>query len=239
MIPVIQLLYKLDMRLNKKASTDQQEIPLEDKILALNEAQLKLIKRKLNSNNIYGLGFEAFSKRYEDLQKLVVPFEQLTVTKTTSGYSGYLGSVTSLTHKYMIPLEMFAICSRGSCTNRTVVITRIVKHGDLGLLLYNSNYSPSFEYQETIATVSSDNITVYTNGEFDVNQLSLSYIRYPQSIDKSGYFKFDGTASSDSDCELAEYLEDELLDLATLELAMDTENTPQVQYSDIRNKINE
>ena len=45
MILVDSLLYKIDQRLNKLASNDHQEIHLEDKILALNEAQLKLIKQ--------------------------------------------------------------------------------------------------------------------------------------------------------------------------------------------------
>ena len=58
-------------------------------------------------------------------------------------------------------------------------------------------------------------------------------------MDYEGYTKFDGTASTIQDCELADYLEDELLDLATLELAMETENTPQVQFSELKNKINE
>jgi hypothetical protein len=64
MIKTVSLLYKTDQRLNKLASNAHQEIPLEDKILAANEAQLKLIKQKLDGNNIFKLGFDSFKKRY-------------------------------------------------------------------------------------------------------------------------------------------------------------------------------
>jgi len=48
MIPVDSLLYKIDQKLNKLSTNEHQQINLEDKILALNEAQIKLIKQKVD-----------------------------------------------------------------------------------------------------------------------------------------------------------------------------------------------
>jgi hypothetical protein len=48
-------------------------------------------------------------------------------------------------------------------------------------------------------------------------------MRYPVYIDKEGYTKFDGEPSENQDCELADYLEDELY-LTVQNLAMYTEN---------------
>ena len=64
MIPVDSLLYKIDQKLNKLSTNEHQQINLEDKILALNEAQIKLIKQKLDgpSTNT-GLGLDAFKKQ--------------------------------------------------------------------------------------------------------------------------------------------------------------------------------
>lgn len=239
MILTQRLLYKLDLRLNKKATLDHQSIPVEDKILALNEAQIKLIKRKLNQNNIYQLGLDAFTKRYEDLQRLVVSFEELAVTKNTTGYPAYTGDLDALTNTYFLPLDTYVLCSKGSCTERPLAITRIIKHGDLHVLLSNSNWAPSFEYQETMATISGNKISVYVT-DFKVDKLYISYLRYPTKINIEGYTDFDGSASTTQNCELPESMEDELLDLAVLEIAMETENTPQVQYTNqIRNQINE
>ena len=64
-------------------------------------------------------------------------------------------------------------------------------------------------------------------------------MRYPQYIDKTGYIRFDGTPSIDSDCELETYLEDELLDLTVQNLAMYTENAPAVQSAQFRIQTNE
>ena len=54
MIPVDSLLYKIDQKLNKLSTNEHQQIQLEDKILALNEAQIKLIKQKvLKTSSLY------------------------------------------------------------------------------------------------------------------------------------------------------------------------------------------
>ena len=79
MIPVDSLLYKIDQRLNKLSTNDHQQIQLEDKILALNEAQIKLIKQKVDGQSTAsGLGLDSFKKRYEDLQnrmvKILIPY---------------------------------------------------------------------------------------------------------------------------------------------------------------------
>lgn len=239
MISTQQLLYKLDMRLNKKVSLEHQSIPLEDKILALNEAQIKLIKKKVGTNNIYGLGLDSFKKRYEDLQQLIVQFEPLSVIGTADIYPSYQADLTLLKNLFMFPLDMYSLCTKGSCIDRPVYLSKLVKHGDISTLMFNVQYAPSFEYQESFATISSNKIIIYTDGTFVVNQFNLSYLRYPVKIDSEGYINFNGTNSANEDCELPDYLEDELLDLATLELGMDTDNTPVIQYNDIRNKTNE
>ena len=77
MIPVDSLLYKIDQRLNKLSSNEHQEIQLEDKILALNEAQLKLIKQKFTGvSTLTRMGFGAFKKRYQDIENLLVDFNE-------------------------------------------------------------------------------------------------------------------------------------------------------------------
>lgn len=239
MILTQQLLYKLDMRLNKKVSNEHQSIPLEDKILALNEAQIKLIKKKVGTNNIYGLGLDSFKKRYEDLQALIVQFEPLSVTATSDIYDAWQADLTLLHNKFMFPLDMYATATKGLCSGRVLYLSKLVKHGDISTLMANSHYVPSFEWQESFAVISSNKIITYTDGTFNINSFNLSYMRYPQKIDNVGYINFDGSVSTNQNCELPDYLEDELLDLAVVELAMDTENVPVVQFNETRNKTDE
>ena len=65
------------------------------------------------------------------------------------------------------------------------------------------------------------------------------YIRYPAYIDKVGYIKFDGSDSTNVDCELNNYLEDELLNLTIRQLGMDTENISAVQNAQFRIQTDE
>jgi len=241
MIPVDSLLYKIDQKLNKLSTNEHQQIPLEDKILALNEAQIKLIKQKVDGQStVSGLGLDAFKKRYEDLQKLVVNYKDLPLTLKNPKLNQYAADLSLLTPKYMFYVDSYVIATKGLCVDRQIWINKdLSKHGDLSLLLNNDNYKPSFEYQETFNSLSSNEMSIYTDGTFTPSKLWVSYMRYPVYIDKVGYVRFDGTASITTNCELEEYLEDELLDLTVQNLAMYTENQSAVQMAAYRIQTNE
>jgi len=229
MISVDSLLYKIDQRLNKVATNTNQQIQLEDKILALNENQIKLIKKKVSG---FPIGFDSNKRRYQDLQFLVENTEDhpLTLTKSDVKLNRWIAKVADVTPKFMFYVDAYIVASKGQCKDRVVYCNPdLVRHADIPLLLNNTNYKPSFEYQETIIDISSDELHVYTDGTFIPSTLYLSYIRYPKSIDKEGYIHFDGTDSVNQDCELEDYLEDELLDMVYFDLGLYTENNSAAQ----------
>ena len=243
MIPVDSLLYKIDQKLNKLSTNEHQQIPLEDKILALNEAQIKLIKQKVDGiSTVSGLGLDAFKKRYEDLQSLVISYnhQPLDLKLKNEEVHQWFASLHDLVPKYMFYMDSYILADKGRCKDRVIWVNRdLAKHGDLQFILNNDHYKPSFEYQETFNFLSSDEISVFTDGTFTPTKIYIMYMRYPQYIDKAGYIKLDGQPSVDSDCELETYLEDELLDLTVQNLAMYTENQSAVQSSIYRIQTNE
>lgn len=243
MIPVDSLLYKIDQKLNKLSTNEHQQIQLEDKILALNEAQIKLIKQKVDGfSTVSGQGMDAFKKRYEDLQSLVVNYidGELSLTLKNAQLNQYSANVHDLDPKYMFYVDSYVLATKGRCIDRKIWINKdLAKHGDLSLLLNNSHYRPSFEYQETFNFISSDEISIFTDGTFTPSKIYISYMRYPVYIDKVGYIDFDGNPSVDSNCELELYLEDELVDLTVQNLAMYTENQSAVQSAQMRIQTNE
>lgn len=242
MIPVDSLLYKIDQKLNKLSSNSHQVIELEDKILALNEAQIKLIKQKTDSNNVLKGGMDAFKKRYEDMQKLVIAYDEtpLPLIKTDDVLHKWQADLTGLTPPMMFYIDAYVIADKGPCKNRVVWINRdLAKHADVPTLLNNTNYKPSFEYQETFCILSSDSVGIFTDGTFTPVELYLSYLRYPKYIDKEGYIKLDGSPSVNQDCELKNYLEDEIVDLTVQNLAMYTDNANAAQAAQIRINSNE
>lgn len=242
MIPVDTLLYEIDQGLNKLSTNEHQEIPLEDKILALQNGEIALIKQKIGTNNVYNLGLDAFKKRYQDLQFLIENFEDhaLDLTETDKYLHKYIASLDSVTPKYMFYIDSYVIADKEICKDRVIYVnTDLVKHADVTLLLNNTNFKPSFEYQETIGDISSDEIHIYSDGTFLPKKLYLSYLRYPIPVDKAGYEKFDGTQSTDQNSELEYYLKDELLDIVIEKLAMYTENIPAAQSAQARITKNE
>jgi hypothetical protein len=243
MIPVDSLLYKIDQKLNKLSTNEHQQIALEDKILALNEAQIKLIKQKVDGfSATSGMGLDAFKKRYEDLQSLVVTYnnQQLELKVKNAELNQWYANIHLLDPDYMFYIDSYVLADKGRCKDRKIWINRdLAKHGDLSLLLNNTHYRPSFEYQETFNFLSSDEISIFTDGTFTPTKIYISYMRYPQYINKEGYIMLDGEPSYDQNCELETYLEDELLDLTVQNLAMYTENMSAVQTAQYRIQTNE
>ena len=243
MIPVDSLLYKIDQKLNKLSTNIHQQINLEDKILALNEAQIKLIKQKVDGFSVIsGMGLDAFKKRYEDLQSLVVTYnsQPLALTLKNAELNQWFANLHLLVPKYMFYIDAYILADKGVCKDRKIWINRdLAKHGDLQFILNNDHYRPSFEYQETFNFLSTDEISIFTDGTFTPSKIYMSYMRYHLYINKTGYIMLDGEPSFDQDCELELYLEDELLDLTVQNLAMYTENQSAVQSAQFRIQTNE
>jgi len=241
MISVDSLLYGIDQKLNKLSSSEHQNIDLEDKILALNDAQIQLIKNKMSGVNVpTGIGFDGFRRRHEELQNLVVDYSPLTLTEKKDKLNQWTADISSLDPKYMFYVDSYVLADKGECKDRVVWVNQdLSKHADTSILLRNNNYKPSFEYQETFNLISSKKMSIFTDGTFTPTKLYIMYVRYPLRIDKEGYIGFDGNPSVNQDCELNDYLESELLALAVEDIAMNTENVSAVQSSRLRIQTNE
>jgi hypothetical protein len=243
MILVDSLLYKIDQRLNKLSSNEHQKIQLEDKLLALNEAQIKLVKQKFTGVSTPSkMGFGAFKKRYQDIDTLLVDFNEnsLSLEEEDPNINQWSSSLSELNPKMMLYADAYVLADKGKCKDRIIWINKdLVKHGDIQFLINNVDFAPSFEYQETFDTITGTDISIYTDGSFTPKELKILYVRYPQKIDKVGYIDFDGQDSINQDCELVDYLEDELLDLTIQNLADYTENMSAAQSARFRSMTNE
>ena len=123
MIQVDSLLYKIDNRLNKLSSNSHQRIQLEDKILALNEAQIKLIKQKVDGISIVsGMGRDSFKKRYDDLQILVENYKDhpLDIILSNETLNEWETSLKDLTPTYMFHIDSYLLADKGSCKDRII-----------------------------------------------------------------------------------------------------------------------
>lgn len=234
MIKAESLIYGIDLKLNKLSGLTHQSIPVENKVIALNIAQIKLIKKKVDPFNQLGVGFDGNKKRYQDLEVLIeeASKHKLAITQQDIYLNRWSSDLTvpSLTPNYMFFVDGYILADKGKCKDHLVYInSHLTKHGSISTLLENPSFNPSFEYQETFCTLSNDTISVYTDGTFTPTSLWLSYIRYPRRIDFEGYVGFDGKESTTVDSELADYLEEELLNFAVFELGADIEDPAVIQ----------
>lgn len=71
-----------------------------------------------------------------------------------------------------------ARATKGSCTDSLEILHEI-KDEDRAILLSDLFTQPSFEYRESVFILSDNKIKIFTNGEFDINSISITYYRYP------------------------------------------------------------
>jgi hypothetical protein len=232
MIPVQELIYEFKLMINKVNRQDNVDIPVEDIIIYLNRAQLSWIKTKINPNNVYKTGYESIRKRIDDLQILKVSNFKLIPTKTNDSYLiGYECPLDSVSN-YMFYVSSHCLATKKKCDKNIGI--DLVKQGDIRTMYFDSNFSPSFEWRSTLATIGDDKLYVYTADEFTVKEVYMTYLRYPNSIDVDGYEKLDGTLSQNVDCELPEYAKHDIVDLAVKFAAQSNDNQTQALFAEDR-----
>lgn len=222
------------MRLNKVATNKNQGISNANLILALREASLKVIKSKLDLNNPLKKGFDQNSKRYSDLQNLITSPEALVPVLSLDVYTKYKVDLSQLSNPYFILTEISTKCSKEDCSGRVVNVNKIVRHGEMERYMADANYTPSFEWQTTLAQITDGFLYIYTDRTFTVDEVFIEYLRYPIPVDIAGYKDFNGNPSTNQDSELLEHLEDEILNFACLELGIATDNQTIIQTSPLR-----
>ena len=236
MIPVQELIYEFKLSLNKMDRQDNVQIPLEDILVFLNQGQLSWIKSKIGENNIFKDGYEGTRKRIDDLQTLKVDDASLPLLKTTDVlYKGYKADLKTLPD-YMMYIMSHVGAQKEDC--KAGLTVDLIRQNDLSTLYFDANFSPSFEWRSTFATIGQDNIIVYTDETFELDNLYLTYLRYPQPIDAEGYIKFDGSDSVNKDCELPYYAKPDILNLASKFAAQSVDNQAQAAFAEDRSVKN-
>jgi hypothetical protein len=232
MITVEELVYEFKLMINKVNRQDNVDIPVEDIIVYLNRAQISWIKTKINPNNIYKTGYESISKRIDDLQVLKKTSIELTTNKTNDTF--YVGYECPLEDAadYMFYLTSNCRAKKNKCFKNLSI--DLIRQGDLNNMYFDANFSPSFEWRSTLATIGDNKLFVYTDGEFDIEKVFITYLRYPKNIDIEGYSKLDGTQSTNSNCELPEYAKGDIVDLAVKFAAQSNDNQIQAAFAEDR-----
>lgn len=207
-----ELVYDYKRKLDKLDSQDYPDIPLPVIIRDLNEAQQKIVLTRYSPNNLYRQGFEGSQKRIDELSYLVVPDEQLSgAIKVADNI--YSFNLENTQKDYLFLLRANFLVSTATCTD--ILLDGISSKTDnLNTILSSPFEKPSLSWRETPYRIADNKLRVYSDGEFKVTKAIIDYLRYPRKMDIVGYIDFDGTNSTNVECELPEFLQNDIVDAA-------------------------
>jgi hypothetical protein len=212
---------KIDLRLNKVASGDYDNIWPYAKAEAINKAISDLIRRIKQGKNDLQLGDEESDVRVDDLQVLLKP------AKLSFRDKGIYVQTETLPTDYLYFKRLTPFVSNeGSCSG-VMIQSHLREEGSVDTLLQAS--FPSFQFEETFHTIAGNRANIYHNKEFHVERLELVYYRKPKKYD---YKRLDTVLEFKDDvCEL-------IVDEACKILASDLESINQKNLSQERTERN-
>lgn len=217
----IEAYKKFELKVNNINTASNIDVSKGEFVLIYNEQQNKWFRNKFRGRSaLYSI---------DDSQQLITTDKLLTASTNGDRYRQF-----ALPTDYFDYISSYALASKGGCKERPMY-TYQVKLNEVDLHIRDENNKPSFEYHETPVTISQDNLQVYKT-DFEVDDVYLTYYRYPVAIDILGYTRLDGTASTNVDPELYDQAVDEIIDWCALELQRLAENPEGFQLSS--NRIN-
>ena len=215
------IVIKIKQRLNKLDSQDYDNIECWQVVESFNKAQVEWVRRQLHGINIVKEGDEASTRRIDDLQALMVS-ENLTPNDEQYYYSADIPT------DYLQWKRVDTFARQGCCDNRRMTIY-LAEEANLNQLLRDDAKKPSFAWAETFATLKNNQVNVYTNGEFDIASMALTYYRQPVKIQIQGCVDpYTNTETLQNvECELKDDIIEVIIDEAASILAGDIESINQ------------
>lgn len=166
---LLQISAKIDLRLNKGASADYDNIWSYVKQEAFNKAVNEWVRRQVHGNNIKQEGDEETTMRVDDLQ-ILLKTDNLTIRD-----KGDFVQTNKLPLDYMYFKRLTPYASKGNCEN-VKIKSHLKEEANVDDLLPSL---PSFEFEETFHTLIANRAHVYHAKKFTISKIELTYYRKP------------------------------------------------------------
>lgn len=166
---LLQVSVKIDLRLNKGASSDYDNLWSYVKQEAFNKAVNDWVRRQKHGKNQTQEGDEETDMRVDDLQVLL--------KKDSIGYrdKGIYVETSKLPSDYLYYKRVTPYVTSGPCTS-VKIKSHLKEEANVDDLVPSL---PSFEFEETFHTLIGNRIHLYHNNQFTVNKIELTYYRKP------------------------------------------------------------
>jgi hypothetical protein len=225
---------KIQQRLNKLASQDYDNIECWQIVEAFNKAQIEWVRRQIMGRNTAQAGAEQTVRKIDDLQNLLTP---ISLTSLSAG-DYYL--TKPLPDNYLEFHKLDITGTKDCCVDPKELIVYLVEEANSTVLLRDELRKPNFEWAETFCTIVNNAIRVYTNGEFNIKDVTLMYYRQPRRIAIATCGDpYTGTITArDVECEFRDDIAEVLVDSAASILAADIESFSQYTRTSQQSETN-
>lgn len=215
---VSQVSAKIDLRLNKSASADYDNLWSYVKEEAFTKALNEWVRRQKHGKNQTQEGDEESDMRVDDLQ-ILLKTQDLGVSD-----KGLYVETSKMPTDYLYYKRITPIVSKGNCKG-VIIQSHLREEANVDSL----RTLPSFEFEETFNTMIGNRAHVYHNKNFVVDKVQLTYYRKPKTY---SFKKLDTVIEFKDDiCEL-------IVDEACKILASDMESINQKQVAQERAESN-
>lgn len=167
---ISQVSAKIDLRLNKGASSDYDNLWSYQKQEAFNKAVNSWVRRQYRGKNMTQEGDEETVARVDDLQ-LLLKSDFLTIRD-----KGDFVQSNRLPTDYLYYKRVTPYVSKGSCSG-VKIKSHLKEEANVDDLLPTL---PSFKFEETFHTLINNKVHLYHNKDFAVDKLELTYYRKPK-----------------------------------------------------------
>ena len=106
-----------------------------------------------------------------------------------------------------------------------------VEEANIAVILNNKDKQPDFDWAETVSTLVSNKLRVYTNDEFEITESYLYYYRKPREVQFNGCIDINNNTifTADQETEFNDDVAEIIVDQAVAILAGDIESLTQYQ----------
>lgn len=212
---------KLKQRLNKLDSQDYDNIECWQVVEAFNKAQVEWSRRQLHGSNLFKEGDEQSTRRKDDMQVLLETYKMSLNNKDIFVFG-------NIPDNYLQWKRVDVKAGDDCCDGRRMKVY-LVEEANLNQLLDDVSKQPNFEWGETFATLKGNNVNIYHDKKFKVEEASLIYYRQPIRIQIEGcvdpYTNIESTA--DVECEFKDDIIELLIDEVASIIAGDIESGNQ------------
>jgi len=216
---------KFQQRLNKLASFDYDNIECWQIAEAYNKAQREWFRRQVHGLNSRKEASEQSLGLIDDLQKFVAFSELKGENKLL-----YCES-KNIPNDYAYFIKIGITGKKDECKGRHFKIY-LAEEANADILLTDPFKGPSFEWGETFATLSNNKFKIYTNDDFQVEDIFLSYYRKPLDVTFDGCINpATGLINTDQISEFKDDIVELIIDEAVSIIAGDIESITQYQRS--------